>query len=431
VREMVPFSDLADVNPPRRSIQLLPDSEVSFIPMSDVTDTGQWYTHQSRRLSEVRHGYTYFEEGDVLFAKITPCMENGKGCLALGLKNGLGFGSTEFHVLRAKPNASNGFIYHWSVSRQLRLKATVKMTGSAGQQRVPANFFDDFKIPNIPKPEQQKIAQVLSTIDRALEQTQALIAKYQRAKIGLMQDLLTRGIDEHGRLRHPDTHEFKDSRLGRIPVEWEEVTLGELCDRYVGKIQTGPFGSQLHAHEYVKDGIPVIMPQDIQETGSIDLTFVARITETRAQSLSRHLVMQNDIVFARRGDLSRCAPIPSDFVAICGTGCLLVRLPEEQISAIWLGMMYRFSSSQIQILARAVGSTMVNLNTTLLRDLILPIPKIHEQLEIVERVQHFDSLIGTVMNKLSKLETLKAGLMQDLLSGRRSVQSLLEEGATF
>ncbi len=145
-----PITELADINPACPLIGLEPDSSVSFIPMSDASESGQWIGRQTRKLHEVRSGYTPFREGDVLFAKITPCMENGKGCQALGLVNGVGFGSTEFHVLRAKPNADARFLYHWLQSDMLRVAAEAMMTGSAGQRRVPSEFFGRLPIPLLP-----------------------------------------------------------------------------------------------------------------------------------------------------------------------------------------------------------------------------------------------------------------------------------------
>ena len=243
----IPLCDIVEINPPRRKLDFDAGTEVSFVPMSDVSESGRWITRNSRPLCEVNRGYTHFKEGDVLFAKITPCTENGKGFHAKGLENGLGFASTEFHVLRAKENADPGFIYQWSIYQPLRLRAAAAMAGSAGQQRVPASFFSSFRIPRIAKPEQTKIAEILSTVDRSIEQTEVLIAKQQRIKTGLMQDLLTRGIDEHGNLRSEQTHQFKDSPLGRIPVEWDVEPADWLCDAVIDcKNRTPPAASGGH-----------------------------------------------------------------------------------------------------------------------------------------------------------------------------------------
>jgi type I restriction enzyme S subunit len=148
--EYVPLSELAKINP-RKDVRINEESTpVSFIPMGDVSESGKWVQQQTRPLGEVDSGYTSFKEGDVLFAKITPCMENGKGCHARNLINGIGFGSTEFHVLRARERADARFIYHWTQTPMLRLRAESAMSGSAGQQRVKTWFFDEFEVPNLP-----------------------------------------------------------------------------------------------------------------------------------------------------------------------------------------------------------------------------------------------------------------------------------------
>jgi restriction endonuclease S subunit len=107
-------------------------------------------------------------------------------------------------------------------------------------------------------PEQTKIAEILSTVDRAIEHTEALIAKQQHIKTGLMQDLLTRGIDEHGNLRFEQTHAFKDSPLGRIPVEWEVYPISKFGSTNRPWLRTGPFGSDLNTKHWVSHGVPVL-----------------------------------------------------------------------------------------------------------------------------------------------------------------------------
>ena len=115
---------------------------------------------------------------------------------------------------------------------------------------------ENLTIRSFKKPEQSKIAEILSTVDQAIDQTEALIAKQQRIKAGLMQDLLTRGIDEDGNLRSENTHEFKDSPLGRIPVEWEVKELNGLVDEPItyGIVQAGP---------HIENGIPYIRTGDM------------------------------------------------------------------------------------------------------------------------------------------------------------------------
>jgi len=283
-----------------------------------------------------------------------------------------------------------------------------------------------FEIDAPSKPEQTKIAEILSTVDRAIEQTEALIAKQQRLKTGLMQDLLTRGIDEHGRIRSEETHEFKDSPLGRIPVEWEVTTFGRVFGKHGGHIQTGPFGSQLHSYEYVSEGIPVVMPQDIL-SGKISTSKIARITESKANSMLRHRMRQGDIVFARRGDLSRCAVIQEDEMGwLCGTGCLLMRPPNRTLSPRWTAEIYQHQTTQLQVDISAVGSTMPNLNTGILMGLEIALPAFDEQKRIEQRLSGAERAERAMSSTLIKLRAAKTALMQDLLNGRRQVTALLD-----
>jgi len=285
-------------------------------------------------------------------------------------------------------------------------------------------------VPLPPPPEQHRIAEILDTIDEAIRKAEQVIAKLQQMKQGLLHDLLTRGIDENGESRDPERHpeQFKDSPLGCIPKGWELLRLGEVIRRFGGLIQTGPFGSQLHANEYVEVGVPVVMPQDIRDDG-IDLSNIARITDRKAAELGRHRMQGNDAVFARRGDLSRCLAVSEDEVGwLCGTGCLLVRVPESKAVAGWLTAVYRHDLGQRQVLARAVGSTMVNLNGSILAALHVPLPPVSEQRHFVEEVRSLGVRVATEANGLAKLRSLKQGLMDDLLTGRVRV-SVPEEAA--
>lgn len=152
-------AEVAEINPKKSEVRTLAnDLVVTFVPMDAVSDElGIIAKTRMRPLGEVRKGYTYFAENDVIFAKITPCMENGKCAIAHGLNNGIGFGSTEFHVFRAGPRATPEWLHCLLRSQQLRSDAENAMTGAAGQQRVPRDFLAGHEIPIPPVLEQQSL----------------------------------------------------------------------------------------------------------------------------------------------------------------------------------------------------------------------------------------------------------------------------------
>lgn len=192
--EEIRFSELVKVNPTIVRGDLKPEDPVSFIPMSDITDSGQWLNRQTRPLKEVTNGYTSFEEGDILFAKITPCTENCKGYHVRGLVNGLGFGSTEFHVLRARPGINCRMIYHLSVARDVRQKAAGMMGGSAGQQRVPSDFFRHFKLSSRWLDRQDELAALLDSVSITIETTEELIQQARQVKSAFLDQFILKGL---------------------------------------------------------------------------------------------------------------------------------------------------------------------------------------------------------------------------------------------
>ena len=284
-------------------------------------------------------------------------------------------------------------------------------------------------VPLAPNAAQSFIAHILNTLDTAIHETKAIIAKLKAIKQGMLHDLLTRGLDANGALRPPQAEApylYKESPMGWIPREWEMVTLGEISTRSGGFLQTGPFGSQLHAHEYIPDGIPVIMPQDMVN-GELSIESIARITQRKTVALSRHLVHPNDLVFSRRGDLSRCIVIEEKHTNwLCGTGCLLARLPAKEVNGYWLALVYQQQGVQSQVIGRAVGSTMANMNTSILSAITIARPDTTEQNEIALRLKCAAQRIAQEEREMAKMQSEKSGLMDDLLTGRVRVTPLLE-----
>ena len=164
-----PLGECCEINPKKVSDKRLASGmQVSFVPMTAVSENGAIKTAEKKTYDEVKVGFTYFAENDVLFAKITPCMENGKGAVAVGLCNGIGFGSTEFHVLRPLNGRSNPYWLYSLISFDtFRKDAAANMTGSAGQRRVPSMFLKKYKITLPPFELQNQFADFVHEVDKS------------------------------------------------------------------------------------------------------------------------------------------------------------------------------------------------------------------------------------------------------------------------
>lgn len=163
------LGDCCELNPKKvKDTRLITGLEVSFVPMTAVSEDGAIDLSDTKLYEEVKTGFTYFAENDVLMAKITPCMENGKGAVAVGLTNEIGFGSTEFHVLRPINGLSNPYWIHTLTSiKAFRKDAAANMTGSAGQRRVPATFLNNYKVSLPPIELQNQFADFVIQIDKS------------------------------------------------------------------------------------------------------------------------------------------------------------------------------------------------------------------------------------------------------------------------
>ena len=186
---LVQLGSACNINP-KKSLdsRLVSGAEVSFVPMPAVTEHGEIDATAIKEYDEVKTGFTYFAEKDVLFAKITPCMENGKGAVAKGLHNGVGFGSTEFHVLRPISGKTDPYwIYTLTAFPQFRMDAANNMTGSAGQRRVPASFLENYRVSLPPIDLQNQFAAFVYQVDKSKVKVQKSLDETQCLFDSLMQ----------------------------------------------------------------------------------------------------------------------------------------------------------------------------------------------------------------------------------------------------
>lgn len=164
--QKVRLKDVCKINPPKINAKDYDDDmEVSFFPMPALSEiTGTITEPQTRKLGEVKTGFTNFSEGDVVFAKITPCMENGKSAIIGKLVNDIGYGTTEFYVMRCSNKLSNGYLYHLVRSKHFRDEAKSVMTGAVGQQRVPKSFLEEYELKLPPIEEQEEILKIVDAM---------------------------------------------------------------------------------------------------------------------------------------------------------------------------------------------------------------------------------------------------------------------------
>ena len=182
------LEDHTELNPNKREELLNFNGDVSFIPMANVSENGKINLSINRNIDDVRKGFTFFKDNDVIVAKITPCFENGKGAPLFGLLNGIGFGSTEFYVLRPKNTVNTVWLYHVTMLSEFRREGERKMTGSGGQRRIPKDFISNFKLNIPPLSRQNEFADFVAQVDKSQLAIQKSLEELETLKKSLMQE---------------------------------------------------------------------------------------------------------------------------------------------------------------------------------------------------------------------------------------------------
>jgi type I restriction enzyme, S subunit len=321
-------------------------------------------------------------------------------------------------LIRPKENELDSIYLAKQLSSSLVARYFAAHASGSTRYGLPISVIEAVAIPTPPKPEQAKIADILSTVDRAIEQTEALIAKQKRIKTGMTQDLLTRGIDEQGNLRSEEKHEFKKSPQGRIPVEWDPSTLER-----VGTWMSGGTPSKSNP-SYWGDDMPWVCPKDMK---NFDLsTTIDRLTPAGVRHGSK-LMPRNTVFIVVRGMIlahtfpASIADVPMSFNQ--DVKAIIVNPDvEARFLAYWL---VSNGSNLLKITTTAThGTKRFDMNE--LFQVPIGLPKKDEQCRIVSRLDAAEAQIVINKKTAAKLHSLKSGLMQDLLTGRKRVTALLE-----
>jgi type I restriction enzyme S subunit len=273
--------------------------------------------------------------------------------------------------------------------------------------------------------EQSKISEILSTVDKAIDKTGALIQKYQRIKQGLMQDLLTKGIDENGNIRSEKTHKFKNSPLGRIPEEWEVVTISNFASKEKNAIVDGPFGSNLKTEHYRESGRPVIQSGFVTSNQFIADKYLY-VEESKFRSEKRSIVKGGDIVMAKIGaQCGKCAIMPIDHPhGILAGNSLKITVSKNNSSQYLEALLhYYYDIGRLFLIIATTAQPAVSMSS--LKNMLIPRPSEVEQHRIVEYFANLNKKIQKEQINKQKLLSLKSGLMEDLLTGKVRVNHLL------
>ncbi|WP_204524564.1 restriction endonuclease subunit S [Burkholderia thailandensis] len=286
----------------------------------------------------------------------------------------------------------------------------------------------EFDLP--PKGEQERIGLLLGMLDDRIDmlhQTNATLESIAQALFkswfidfdpvrAKAEGRELEGMDAETASLLPDS--FENSALGEIPKGWRASTLEGLTAVGRGLIQTGPFGSQLHASDYSDEGVPVVMPQDL-EGRRVSTARIARVSDKHIERLSRHKLRTGDIVFSRRGDVGRHASItPAEAGWLCGTGCLLVRPGEKWPSPTYVSFALATETASDWLHRHAVGATMPNLNTAILGALPILLPPEPTLLAFEKIAGPLEKRISENLTLLRTLMSIRDALLPRLVSGK-------------
>lgn len=425
-----PLGDVCAINPRHEKGVVPNETPVSFVPMAAVDHQDGIISESSARpYGEVRKGFTHFIEGDVLFARITPCMENGKIAIARGLANGLGCGTTEFHVLRPLGEILAEYIYRYLRQESLRRAAAANMSGTAGQLRVPTDYIKSVEIPLAPLAEQRRIVAKIEalfeesrTARQALDRIPPLLKKFRQSVLAAAfrgdltrdwreqhpdiepasvlleriraarrskweENLRAKGKDPR-RTKYKEATQVDHNGLEDLPEGWEYTTVVEVGRLDEEPVLTGPFGAQLPSKEFVSEGVPVIAIGNVT-WGGLRLDKVAHVTAEKALKLTRYTLEPGDVLFTRSGTIGRSAVVPEYAKGwLMSYHLLRVRVERNACDPMYLYFAFRgLLTIQDQITETARGATRPGFNTSLLKRLRFPLPPMNEQRRIVSTIE--------------------------------------------
>lgn len=476
--EKAELSEICLVNPTIDKSAIADDLAVSFVPMPAVeAENGAVDVSATRKFGEVKKGYTPFREGDVLFAKITPCMENGKMAVVPALHNGLGFGSTEFHVLRAHPGISPQFVYYFVSSRFFRHVAEHNMSGAVGQRRVTMPYLSTCKIPVPPTAEQHrivaKIEELFSELDQGVASLKTAREQLKVYRQSLLKNAFEGKLTSTWRAAHRDQLETAaalQQRIARerqaryqqqladwqtagqagtkpkppkplppltaeelaelpeLPEGWGWVKYGDLCSLVRNGISAKPEGDS---------GTPIFRISAVRPM-CFDMADIRYINNAGGE-FDAYGLERGDLVFTRyngsRQYVGVCAEYRSDEKRLFPDKLVQTRVSSSLLLASFLekalnsGASRAFVESKIRTTAGQSGVSGEDI-----KNIPVPVCCLEEQHEIVQELEsklsEADQLDQTLATALQQADALRQSILKKAFCGQLVKQDKNDEPAT-
>jgi len=460
---MTRLDQVVSVNPKKLTPDCSPTDLFTFVPMPSVSEEfGGIDISTMRSLGEVQKGYTQFQAGDILFAKITPCMENGKIAIVPELASVCGYGSTEFHVLRPYKGVAAKWVGYCLLQIGFRREARLNMTGSAGQLRVPKPWLEGREIPVAPSPEQKriitKIEELFSNLDAGVAALERAKENLKRYRASVLKAAVEGKLTEEWRKENPSTEpasrlldrilterrkkweaeqlakyeakgkkppkgwrdKYKEpstpdtSNLPELPEGWVWATIEQICDHRPNALKAGPFGSSLKKNSYVESGYKVYGQEQVIRNDPYYGDYF--ITKEKYSSLNTCAVKPGDILISLVGTIGRTLVLPDDSVpGVINPRLIKASLNTELVIPKFIQLY--FQSPHVAAIFKLVshGGTMEILNMGTLKSLAFSIPPISEQMQIVRLTDQIQSLLENQGYEFSEHLTGSSRLRQAIL----------------
>jgi len=378
------------------------DGNVSFVPMESLRNGNIDLKEIS--YAEGKGKYTYFGNGDLLIAKVTPCFENGNIAIAENLKEGIGFGSSEIFVLRTNSNVNNKYLFYLSQSSNFQDAACATMCGVGGLKRISPNIMRtyEFVLPSIDEQTQavNYLDKKLDDIDKHILLQERKKSSYNQLKTSLIYTTVTKGLNSNCNLKDSNV-----SWIGNIPNHWD-VKRGKdkLCI-------TNGFPADSNLFDTEGDGIPLIRIRDINNNNT-EVVYKGTYPEL-------YLIKKNDILIGMDGDFN--------IAKWRGSAALLnqrvCKISSKSMNEDYIYYCLAFPLKEIN--GKKVLTTVKHLSSSDLGELSIPIPPIDEQISIAAflntKCSEIERVIKNIDNQIEALKALKKSLINEVITGKRAV----------